>query len=480
VEWGPFLILLKTSITAKILTVLSTSRGMAEPRHNFVEKQLSTALVLQAPEWFEQYEDKMALVGLPTTLDTGSSVENQVKEIKVKVEKAESKLTEREALESIAVKDRNNNQKEALKNMTTAKQLAESVRTTKTDLRDYERKQEELKRKVREVTEYIQQTVSQELWGDFKEKRDEHAGNAHKQVIEGVKAIKSRLMIAPHVQMSAVKDQIHDLTKTVAVTVKVAREKLAKIDRIKKDSKALQDFLGLDSGSLTDEEAKSAASRGIRHKDGEGTVTQPMQEKLDLQGDKKTWKEFYDELKGMMEAYILRSSVDGDKEIEDGENGASTHAAFHGKSSATTLSVQKSVQQQVNEAVALALQTQTNQNNTFAFNAQQQYAFNAGLQHQATWQQGRGSGWGRRGGRDGGHGRGGGRDGRGRGGRSCWKFQTGECARGDQCKFDHIMDGGANPPNCSHGKACTDKDCKYAHPNGKNDRPGTPVGGKRK
>ena len=48
VEWGPFLILLKTSITAKILTlsrvlitVLSFSRGMEEPRHDFEENQLS-------------------------------------------------------------------------------------------------------------------------------------------------------------------------------------------------------------------------------------------------------------------------------------------------------------------------------------------------------------------------------------------------------------------------------------------------------
>jgi hypothetical protein len=48
VEWGPFLILLKTSITAKILTlsrvlitVLSFSRGMAVPRHDFEENQLS-------------------------------------------------------------------------------------------------------------------------------------------------------------------------------------------------------------------------------------------------------------------------------------------------------------------------------------------------------------------------------------------------------------------------------------------------------
>ena len=321
VEWGPFLILLKTSITAKILTlsrvlitVLSFSRGMAEPHHDFEEEQLSTLLVLKASLWVDQYEDKMALVGLPTKLDTGSSVENQVKEIKEKVEKAESKVTEREALEAIAAKDRSNTQKEALKNMIAAKQLAEIVRAMKTDLRDYERKLEELKRKVREVTEYIRKTISQDLWGDFKEKRTEHAGNAHKQLIEGVEAITSRLKIAPQVQMSAVKDQIHELTRTVAVTVSGALKKLAKIDKVMKDSKALQDFLGLDSGRLTDDEAKSAASRGIRRQDGVGTVTQPMQEKLDLQGDKKTWKEFYDGLKGMMEAYVLRSSVDGTKE----------------------------------------------------------------------------------------------------------------------------------------------------------------------
>ena len=59
-------------------------------------------------------------------------------------------------------------------------------------------------------------------------------------------------------------------------------------------------------------------------------------------------------------------------------------------------------------------------------------------------------------------------------------FQRGECTRGTQCRFDHVIDGGGIPPDCPHGKACKDKDCKYSHPNGKNERPGTPVGDKRK
>lgn len=78
---------------------------------------------------------------------------------------------ESEELDAIAAIDRTTIQKEALNQMSSAARLTESVRTFKTDRRDLEKKLEELKKKVREMTEHVKQTVSSELFGDFKEKR---------------------------------------------------------------------------------------------------------------------------------------------------------------------------------------------------------------------------------------------------------------------------------------------------------------------
>ena len=51
---------------------------------DFKEEHLTVDTLETAPEWFERFEDQMAMVGLSMTVDTGPSVEEQVKKARVK------------------------------------------------------------------------------------------------------------------------------------------------------------------------------------------------------------------------------------------------------------------------------------------------------------------------------------------------------------------------------------------------------------
>jgi len=261
---------------------------------DFKEDNLTVDTLETAPEWFEKYEDQMAMTGLTTTVDAGPSVEEQVKKARVKANAAQTKVDARETIEEIAEATRTPEQRIALRAMLSLKSLRDAEQSAKADLRDLEKKYEDTKRKVSDMFKFVQETVGHELFTIFKGTRDEHQNNAHKLVVAGAQAIKDRLKsIAPAQRMAALKDRAKQYTQSVATTTVRAREKLYAINDLKKRCEDMQTFLGLENGALSDAEAIWITRQAIQHtQHGVGFVTPAMQDKIESAED-KTWKVFF-------------------------------------------------------------------------------------------------------------------------------------------------------------------------------------------
>jgi hypothetical protein len=451
---------------------------------DFKEEKLSVDTIANASKWWEQARDEFVQVGLSQQLSVGPSLEERVRTAQVKVDTIEKKEAKREKIEEVPMEDRTKEQKDELKIMTSLKMLTDASTAAKNSLRDVEKKLEDSNRKNRAVSGFVRETVDEPLWRVFKEARELYIDDMNKQVIEGIKAIKTRLLIAPNVVLAAHKNKVTKFTTTYAVTIRGALAKLDEIDAIYTDGKELEKFLGKDSGSLTDDEAISAVRQGIKYKHGDNNVTQAIQDVLDsVDDEKKTWKEFCSELRKKMESSTVRSLLDNEKGIEDDDTASTFKAAATGPADSRAFAAA------VDAAVDKKFKTWQGQQPTFpgtAFNAfgsqtgvpwqgfQQQnpYAFNTGQ-----WQPGppgNGSG----------NGQGGGAGGKSSG--VCFAFQKGKCERGDKCRFQHVIDNSIKDNStkkkvCFYDGTCMRTDCSFDHPKGKNKGPGTPVvGDKRK
>ena len=443
---------------------------------DFKEEHLTVDTLETAPEWFERFEDQMAMVGLSMTVDTGPSVEEQVKKARVKANAAQTKFEARETIEEIAEANRTPEQRTALRAMLSRKSLRDAEQSAKADVRDLEKKYEDTKRKVSDMIKFVQDTVGHELFTIFKGTRDEHQNNAHKLVVAGAQAIKDRLKsIAPAQRMAALKDKAKQYTQSVATTTVRAREKLYAINDLKKRCEDMQNFLGLENGALSDADAIWTTRQAIQHtQHGVGFVTPAMQDKIES-AENKTWKVFFADLSGLLDAAVVKDKIDGKRVVEDagGAVGHSFSATVTGKS------LDELVASVVDERLKMHQQT-TYMNaggGGAAFHANaaagqhgvtmmiptpfaSSYVFNAGSSVA-----------------------GGGNnqvDTRG----LCFDFQKNRCRRGDSCKFKHGDGKGAkalgetatdrSKKKCHFGAACKRSDCGFLHPTGKMDAPGTP------
>lgn len=438
-----------------------------------------------ASQWWEQLHDEYVQAGLRRELSDGPSLEEQVKTALGKVEAAESKVERREKIEGISPKDRNDEQNLQLKGMASLKTLTEAATSSKTTLRDLEKKLEDSNRKNKEIVTWVHVTVSEPLWRVFRITRQEHDNNVQKQVIMGIRAIKDRMQIAPNAVLAAHKAKISEFTKSYAVTIPGALQKLNNVDAIFTTGKELEKFLGKTSGSLTDDEAITAMIQGIKYKQGEGNVTQSIQDVLDLAGEtKKTWKVFCSELRKMLETANLRMMLDTDKKIEEEGEFSSFNTMAIG-----SIRSNKAFAAAVDEAAETKLRNWQigNQQQGFsgAFNAVgpqsgpswqgvqslAPYAFNAGM-----WQQPPTHG------SESEDRQGGGSKGNG----LCFAFQKGKCDRGESCRFKHSnADGpkakGISNNICYSDGSCTRAGCPFAHPSGRgSNRPDTPTAGQKR
>jgi hypothetical protein len=442
---------------------------------DFKEEHLSVDTIVNASKWNEQLGDEFVHVGLSQQLSDGLSLEERVKTAQVKVDATESREAKRDKIEEIPAKDRTDGQREQLKAMSSLKTLTDASTAAKSSLRDLEKKLEDSNRKNRAVSGFVHETVDESLWRVFKEARETYANDMHKQIVEGIKAIKLRLLISPNVVLAAHKNKVTQYTAMYAVTIRGALAKLDQIDALYNDGKELEKFLQKDSGSLTEDEAISAVRQGIKYKHGENNVTQAIQDVLDSADDtKRTWKEFCGVLRNKLESSAVRSMLDDTKGTEDDDK------TFAYKATSTGLDTSKAFTAAVDKAVDKRLKTLQSQQPTFPGTASHTF----GLQTGAPWQGSQQNPFASNAGQwppgptnGSEYGQGGGAGGKNSG--VCFAFQKGQCDRGDKCRFQHVTNNRAKV--CWNDGTCMRQNCMFDHPNGKSKGPGTPgVGNKRK
>ena len=328
---------------------------------------------------------------------------------------------------------------------------------------------------------------------------------------KGFAAIKKRLIIAPRAVLQAIKDKLKLESEDWKVTRKGALDRVYRIDAMFDESEEMGKLLGMPECAVTDSEAIETLRGGVKAMEGSGNVTEKMQDMLDSDdGDTpKTWKEFSNMMKKVLETKTVRDQFDGEKPISDRDTSA-FNAVVAGSSvvkSETLKAVVKEVLDDRMKAMSLALPHQ--QPVAFHANSGQQQQYNQQTQSQANGQIGYVP-W-----------QGGPQQQQqptsyygppqafnattptlGMGGnpvtynRPCFDFRRGNCDRGSECRFLHGTNGagaggGQTLPQkkkvCYNDGTCTRPNCHFDHPSGKakppKERAGTPtpgVGTKRK
>jgi hypothetical protein len=162
---------------------------------------------------------------MPEVEASGRTTEIRLKAARTKQENVEVKILARETIEAITVTERSEEQKNVLKAMQSSKLLNEESASIGLAVRDLEKRQIEEKKACAEMDSWIELRVTLSLWELYKGQREKHLEDRIKQVLEGIKEIKQRMIVAPEIVMDSFTATVRSEMTTLSVSIGNALKK---------------------------------------------------------------------------------------------------------------------------------------------------------------------------------------------------------------------------------------------------------------
>ena len=445
---------------------------MEREKIDFKETPLCMTTVKNLPQFLDQLEEAKVMNGIQEEMPTGESLEAKIILARAAITKAEADVKKRGEIETITTTARTEEQKQELKRLA-SHNPTNALQAAKKEESELEKRLEESRKKIATLREWVHERVDADLFRSFKDRWDATKENTVKQFFEGIKGVVERVKTAaPAAVLQMHRQELNQLNcGAPEITVAGALRKLNKCEELLTRSAKHATIMGMGNLKLSDQEAINVMQFGVTHVQGEGDLTEAIQEKLDAgAGAVMTWKEFSAPLREMLEKKLVTNSLKQQKTDGNMAFKATTSAAVMTSTAAAAAAPQH------HGSSAAVLSTTADATGALAQVFTDHLALNTKLLQQLVGKGGgRGGG---RGGAGGGRGRGGQGGGNTRGQGTCYAYLRGKCDRGNSCMFQHIKADASNIPDCRDGLKCNNNNCVFNHP--ANSRPGTPKPGEKR